>query len=168
MKERSAAELNELAADIEAELTALRRLEGEIQRVAAEVRTDPARADLFRENLALKLHNFYTGCERIFQLIASEVNGALPTGYDWHKRLLERMAQTREDRPAVLSAETVLALNAYLAFRHVVRNIYGFQLEADRVDQLVAHYPGVWKQVEADMLEFVGWLRALAVRLSEE
>ena len=168
MKERSAAELTELASDIEAELTALSRLEGEIQRVVGEVRADPARADLFRENLAFKLHNFYTGCEHIFQLVASEVNGALPTGYDWHKRLLDRMAQPRDERPALLSTHTAQALNEYLAFRHVVRNIYGFRLEAERVDQLVARYPEVWRHVWADVSAFTEWLRALATHLSED
>jgi len=168
MKELSATELNELAADIEVELEALKRLEGEIQRVQAEVQADPARADLFHENLAYKLHNFYTGCEHIFQIVASELNGALPTGYDWHKRLLERMAQPRDDRPAVISADAAHMLNEYLAFRHVVRNVYGFQLETERVDKLVARYPEVWKRVEADVSKFISWLRDLASRLSEE
>ena len=168
MKELSATELNELAADIEAELEALKRLEGEIQRVQAEVRADPARADLFHENLAYKLHNFYTGCEHIFQIVATELNGALPTGYDWHKRLLDRMAHARDERPAVISSETAQMLNEYLAFRHVVRNVYGFQLEADRVDKLVARYPEVWRRVEGDVSKFAGWLRDLAGRLAEE
>ena len=168
MTEHSAIELNELATDIEGELAHLRQLAGEVQRVAAEVQADQGHANLFRENLALKLHNFYTGCERIFQIVGSELNGVVPTGYDWHKRLLERMAQAREDRPGVISAETARALNQYLAFRHVVRNLYGFQLEADRVDQLVARYPEVWKRVETDVLAFVGWLRALAAELSQE
>ena len=39
----------------------------------------------------LKLHNFYTGCERIFQMVISKLNGAPPSGFDWHRRLLDRM-----------------------------------------------------------------------------
>ncbi len=162
MKERSASELTELASDIEAELARLKQLESDIEHVLGELRADPAHAGLFRENLAFKLHNFYTGVERIFQIVASEVNGALPSGYDWHKRLLERMAQEREGRPPLVSAETAALLDSYLAFRHVVRNIYGFELEPDRIDQLVAHYPEVWRRVEADLSGFVKWLRALA------
>lgn len=164
MKERSAVELSELAADIEAELARLKRLEADIQHVVDEVRADPAHADLFRENLALKLHNFYTGIERIFQIVASEVNGALPTGYDWHKRLLERMAQDREGRLSVISAETAAVLDTYLAFRHAVRNIYGFELEHERIDRLVARYPEVWQRVEttwqASSTGFAGWPHA--------
>lgn len=108
-------------------------LEAEIQYVQAEIQRDPQHAALFYENLALKLHNFYTGCERIFRLIASELNGALPSGHDWHKRLLDRMRSEREGRPAVLASETAQLLEKYLAFRHIVRNIYGFELDPQEV-----------------------------------
>lgn len=116
----------------------------------------------------MKLHNFYTGCERIFQLVASELNGALPSGYDWHKRLLDRMSVAREGRPVVLTAETTRRLEEYLAFRHVVRNIYGFELDPKRVEQLVANYPAVWHSFEAQVGAFVKWLCALADRLEAE
>jgi hypothetical protein len=43
------------------------------------------------ESAALRLHNFYTGCERIFRLIAAEVNGGVPKDLDWHKRLLTQV-----------------------------------------------------------------------------
>jgi hypothetical protein len=88
MKALSAAAIRELAADIEVELARLSQLEQEIYRVQDEIARDPARQDLFYENLALKLHNFYTGCEKVLQLVAVELNGGLPTGADWHKRLL--------------------------------------------------------------------------------
>lgn len=165
MRQMSASEISELALDVEMGLEHLTRLEKEIQQVQAEIQRDPAHAALFYENLALKLHNFYTGCERIFQLVASELNGALPSGYDWHKRLLERMSVEREGRPAVLRNETTHRLEGYLAFRHVVRNIYGFELDMQRVAQLVADYPIVWRQFEMDVRRFVDRLRALAGQL---
>ena len=106
MKAVSAVAMRELAADIEGELTRLDQLEQAIQRVQHEIDQDPSRRDLFYENLALKLHNFYTGCEKILQLVAVELNGGLPSGADWHKRLLDRMSERREGRPAVLTRET--------------------------------------------------------------
>lgn len=84
-------EINALAADILAELAKMHQLESQIRRVQTELKNNPERADLLYENFALKLHNFYTRCERIFSLIVSEFNGGKPSGFDWHKRLLQRM-----------------------------------------------------------------------------
>jgi len=157
--------LRELATDIKIELGYLTRLEEGIRQAQLESQRDPDRSELFYESLALKLHNFYTGCERIFQLIASELNGALPSGYDWHKRLLNRMSVVHEGYPPLLTPDTARLLEEYLAFRHVVRNIYGFELDPQRLQALAVNYPVVWHQVESQMRDFVNWLRTLADQL---
>lgn len=166
MKPLTPAELKEIALDIEVELGQLARLRADIEKVNQLIAASPELADLLYENQALKLHNFYTGCERIFQIIASELNGALPTGYDWHKRLLERMALPHEGRPPLISAQTAQLLEKYLAFRHVVRNLYGYELEAARIAQLVAGQSAVWQQFEAEALTFIAWLRQTAEQLA--
>lgn len=168
MRKITSDEIRELATDIENELEPLRRLENDIQRTQIAIQQDTAYADLFYKSLALDLHNFYTGCERIFQLIASELNGATPTGQDWHRRLLSRMHTAYKERPAVITAETAQHLEEYLAFRHVVRNIYGFELDPQRVERLVAGYPSVWHQFESQMKDFVDWLQILADGLETE
>lgn len=90
------------------------------------------------ESAALRLHNFYTGCERLFQLIAAEVNGFTPQTVDWHKRLLAQVALDIEGvRPAVISPATRQDLEELLKFRHIVRNTYGFELETERLENLV-------------------------------
>ncbi len=165
MKQKSASELRELAADLEAELAKLQRLQHDFLMVRDEITRDPARAQLFYENLALKLHNFYTGCERVLQMIATELNGALPTGFDWHKRLLERFSVEREGRPAILSISTAHHLQEYLAFRHIVRNLYGFELDIARLERLVANYSAVSQAFDTDVRGFVGWLRQLAMQM---
>lgn len=167
MREMSSSQVRELADDIESELTRLARLEFDIPYVQREIGRDAEHRALLFESLALKLHNFYTGCERIFQLVASELNGAVPLGYDWHKRLLDRMSAEREGRPAVISAETAHELAEYLAFRHVVRNSYGFELDEDRVERLASDYPPVWQQFASDVRTFVDWLRDLADQLEQ-
>jgi len=45
----------------------------------------------YLESVALELHNFYSGCERIFEKIAGDLNGGVPTTHDWHKRILQNM-----------------------------------------------------------------------------
>ncbi|VXD21758.1 conserved hypothetical protein [Planktothrix serta PCC 8927] len=165
MKPMSASKIRELATDIEIELERLGRLELAIAQVHEEIRRDPERSAIFYESLALKLHNFYTGCERIFQLIVSELNGSLPSSFDWHKRLLNRMSIEREGLPAVLTSDTVVRLNEYLGFRHIVRNLYGFELDPNRLEKLVEHYPTVWHQVNFELREFINWLRQLSEQL---
>ncbi|GAB4526183.1 MAG: hypothetical protein Kow0063_00120 [Anaerolineae bacterium] len=166
MRHLRAAELKEIALDIEVELGQLSRLTAEIEKVDALIAELPDLADLLYENQGLKLHNFYTGCERIFRIVASELNGALPDGYDWHKRLLDRMAVAHEGRPAVISRKTAQSLEKYLAFRHVVRNIYGYELEAERIARLVAQQAVVWQEFENDVRAFVTWLRDTADQLA--
>lgn len=162
MRLLSSINLRELAADIEFELNRLRQLEQSILYVQQEIERDPDHAELFYENLALKLHSFYTGCERIFSLVATELNGGLPSGSDWHKRLLDRMSSEREGRIAVIKPATAKKLKEILGFRHVVRSLYGFELDPERVQRLIENYPTVWNQTEADIVGFVAWLRDLA------
>ena len=168
MKQLTPAELSEVVLDIEVELGQLVRLQGAIKKVNRLIEHDTSGlADLFYENQGLKLHSFYTGCERIFQIVSSELNGALPTGYDWHKRLLERMAVAHAGRPAVISPQTAQSLQKYLSFRHVIRNIYGYELEANRIAQLIDEYNLIWPQFETEVREFVLWLRTTATQLDE-
>lgn len=165
MRQVKSAELGALAADMLAELEKMQRLAAQVQRVKTELETDPASADFLYDSCALKLHNFYTGCERIFQLVANELNGGLPAGSDWHRRLLDRMKTEREGRPAVISTELAAKLAEYLGFRHAVRRLYGYELEPDRIDKLMRLYPAVWQQFEQEIQVFIAWLEALATRL---
>jgi hypothetical protein len=168
MKSFSAAQIRDLVADIELERSRLERLNLDVQRVQQEIQRDPDRTGLFYENLALKLHNFYTGCERIFRLVAIELNGGVPSSNDWHKRLLDRMTIEREARQAVIKPETAYQLQEYLGFRHVVRNLYGYELDSERIARLVEKYPAVWLQVKQDLDEFMEWLDHLVDTLEQD
>ena len=121
----------------------MEQLAFQIERVQLELDSYPERADLLYENFALKLHNFYTGCERVFQLIANDLNGGMPSGSDWHRRLLDRMKTEREGRPAVVSSALALRLQEFLGFRHVVRSLYGYELDPQRIQKLVESYAEV-------------------------
>lgn len=118
--------------------------------------------DELSESLALKLQNFYTGCESIFLLIASELNEDTPSGYDWERRLLERMTLPREEMPPVLLEETAKNLREYLRFREVVRKNYGFELDLEILELLVVRYRQVWYLVGRDFKTYVDWLNKLA------
>lgn len=97
----------------------------------------------------------------------SELNGTLPSGYDWHQRLLERLQTRRGDRPPVLTPETARSLQEYLGFCHVVRNLYGFELDPERLDRLAAQQKSVGQQFDFEVRHFLDWLRTLAGELDE-
>ena len=87
------------------------------------------------------LHDFYNICERVFRLITKEINGDFEASEHWHKQLLYRMTLELKDiRPPVISKELAASLDEFLTFRHLFRNIYGFELMGDRLDRLVEKF----------------------------
>ena len=80
----------------------------ELERVIARVQEGWQRAqqsadDLYVDAVALGIHGFYTGIERIFELIASTVDGIVPQEANWHQALLNQMAkEIPHVRPAVI------------------------------------------------------------------
>lgn len=117
-----------LKADIDRELKNLERL---VRSMSDLVKRIPPQGPTEIELRAAGslLHDFYTGLEKIFQRIALRVDGDLPVGEDWHLQLLQRMASPLEDlRPQVITEEQAERLEEYLRFRHLFRNIYGFEL----------------------------------------
>ena len=45
--------------------------------------------DYYLDSVALNLHGFYSGLERIFKKIAASVDESVPEGANWHKELLD-------------------------------------------------------------------------------
>ncbi len=104
----------------------------------AAARKRPEDQDFYLDSVALNLHDFYAGLERIFRYIASHVEQSVPTDGEWHRELLRQMnVEVPSVRPAVLSVESVQALDEYLRFQHVVRNVYTFNFDPERIERLV-------------------------------
>lgn len=146
---RTKEELQVLVAEIKDELSKLESLAGKLS--SQKGRTSD---EEIAESAALRLHNFYTGCERIFKLIAAEINGGTPQDLEWHKRLLNQVSIEIDGvRPAVISPQNRRELEKLLRFRHLVRNIYGFELESNRIEELlvlaVNLFPLFKKEVES-------------------
>jgi hypothetical protein len=149
-----------LRAEIRRELDNVRRLVAEAEEWESKLESWP---DMVRVRTAGGiLHDFYTATERIFRLIALRVDEDLPEGADWHVQLLRRMATTIESiRPAVLDTDTEQTLDEYLRFRHLFRNIYGFDLEWERCRELLIDLPPVFARLESDIQRFDEFLRTL-------
>jgi hypothetical protein len=119
--------------------------------------------DLYLDGVALNLHGFYAGLERLFQLIAVTIDGDMPQGANWHQLLLERMeVEVPTVRPAVISADSRNALDEYRGFRHVVRNVYTHRFDPAKMQVLVEHLPSALIEVRGELLAFAAYLDGLA------
>lgn len=61
-------------------------------------------------------------------------------------------------RPALISVESRKALEEYRGLRHVVRNVYAFQLEAEKIKPLVEASSVVLSQISSECLAFASFL----------
>lgn len=52
--------------------------------------------EAYLDSVALNLHSFYAGIERLFEIIAKRIDPTLPSGETWHRDLLRQMTQDQE------------------------------------------------------------------------
>ncbi len=122
----------------------------------------------FVDSVALNLHGFYSGLEKIFELIARQVDQNLPDGETWHRDLLQQMAQDLPDvRPAVIGQQSMDLIDEFRRFRHLVRNVYTTHLVPEKMIGLVESLPELWPQLRAELLAFADYLEALNASLSD-
>lgn len=115
--------------------------------------------EYYLDGVALNLHGFYSGLERLFALIAETIDGSVPQGENWHLLLLQQMMQERPNlRPAVISESAVKQLNEYRGFRHVVRNVYTYRFDPAKVEKLVHSAPDIFNKLNAELLAFAAFL----------
>jgi hypothetical protein len=115
--------------------------------------------DYYLDGVALNLHGFYSGLERIFELIAITVDGTIPEGEHWHKALLQQMTrQISSIRPAVISEYSFEQLDDYRGFRHIVRNVYTYKFDPEKVNKLVEKTPYLSIRLIAELQAFADFL----------
>lgn len=108
------------------------------------------------------LHDFYTGIEKIFRKIAIEMDEELPEGLSWHSELLERMDLSIEDvRIQVIEKDLKRKLYEYLRFRHVFRNVYGFDLKWEKMRHLVIELEEIFNELESSIEKFLDFILKL-------
>jgi hypothetical protein len=72
------------------------------------------------------------------------------------------MAAPAARRPALISAGLHDRLDDYLTFRHRFRNLYGFELEWERMAELVSGCASTLAQLEAELDTFMARTRPSA------
>jgi hypothetical protein len=151
------AEIATLVRRIHQELEELQRVLGRIEE--GWERSRRSNDDYYLDGVALNLHGFYSGCERIFTQIAEIIDGDLPRGEDWHRLLLEQMKrEITRVRPAVISAKTGELLDELRRFRHVVRNVYTHHLDPERLEKLIKESSREFPQLHAEISAFAAFL----------
>lgn len=153
------------------------RIQGEVlelDRVVQRSLTGWARSrqmpeeDMYLDGVALNLHSFYSGIERLFELVAQRIDHNLPTGQTWHRDLIELMAQDVSGvRPAVVGKQRVRALDEFRRFRHLVRNAYTMNLVPEKMSGLLMSLDEEWQLLRAELLAFADFLEGLA-RVGED
>jgi hypothetical protein len=119
--------------------------------------------DDYYDGIALNLHSFYTAIERILEDIAREVDGSVPSGPEWHRDLLAQLsAEFPGIRPIVLNHSSRVCLNEYRGLRHVIRNVYTFNLRPSRLKDLVMMLPSCHNALVQDLETFCSFLEALS------
>ena len=148
---------------IRSELENIEEVVTRVRRAVEATAGDSVDSDLYWDATALNLHDFYTGLERLLRHIAAEVDGHVPAGAEWHQELLRQMAtQLPRIRPAVFSKETIKRLDEYLRFRHVVRHVYAFEFDPQRIRPLAEALAGDFARVKGELAVFIDFLAGLA------
>lgn len=117
----------------------------------------------FVDSAALGLYAFYTGAERIFEMIAASIDQSMPSSGHWHLALLEQMANESPGvRPAVISSEAFSLLSELRRFRHVVRNAYTHDFDPAKIETIVNILPIAESYVVTELSAFADFLEAIA------
>lgn len=149
-----------LAAEIRSDLEELEELVDELR---SHVKTAKGKTLSDRITAGKLIHDFYGKVEAVLVKIAKDLNGGVPSGEDWHQRLLNQMALPIAGvRPAVLSAKTRAGLDDYLKFRHVFRNVYAHHLDWLPIRRLARGAGRVHRAFLLDLGRFNRFLSKLA------
>jgi hypothetical protein len=149
----------ELSERIRGELLEMERIVQRALRAWPKAQKGLRGQEAYLDSVALNLHAFYTGIERLFELIARQLDHTLPMGETWHRDLLRQMGKDIPGiRPAVLDKESALDLDDFRRFRHLVQNIYTFNLVPDKMMNLIQVLPVLWARLRAELFAFAEFL----------
>jgi uncharacterized protein YutE (UPF0331/DUF86 family) len=116
---------------------------------------------IYLDSVALNLHGFYNGLERLFEMIAIRIDNTPPSGVKWHQTLLQQMVVVKDDiRPAVISTSNREVLDNYRGFRHVVRHTYAIEFDVEQMEPLVEALTDVFVEIRAELLVFADFLES--------
>lgn len=108
--------------------------------------------------IAAYIENVFSGLERIMLRIADDIDGERPIGDSWHKDLLQRSGQTMGWRGPILTHETIIMIDEWRRFRHLVRHNYLTRRKSNEVEMLGFRVVTGFPKVRADVTRFLATL----------
>lgn len=112
---------------------------------------------------AIALQHAYSALESLLERCIRHFDGALPTGHDSHRELLQRAGRAVPGvRPALLSPESVAAARTFLRFRHFIRHDYGTDLDPELLALIQNGIRGSRPAFALDLQGVDAWLATVA------
>jgi hypothetical protein len=143
--------------DIDIQLQNLERLAKEMNELIDKIDEEPDFTET-RAGASI-IHDFYSGVEKIFKRIAVNIDKNLPADEDWHSQLLLQMSiPIKGVRDSVISESLFKEFKEYLRFRHLFRNIYGFELKWKRFKNLSFSLSDVLAELKKNLKKFTNQL----------
>ena len=153
---------------IRSEVSDLEQVIDRAEQAWLHVETSPEDQYAYLDSVALNLHSFYSGLEKLFELIARHVDQDLPNSENWHRDLLQQMAEDLPGlRPAVISQESANIVDEFRRFRHLIRNVYTTELVPEKMAGLMEFLPELWPGLSTELLAFADYLDALNASLPD-
>ncbi|MBI5525419.1 MAG: hypothetical protein HY897_03725 [Deltaproteobacteria bacterium] len=150
--------LGALGDKIELDLAACERIVREIESYSDAV--DPDRPVVAL--VALDVERYYSSIESTFETIARDVDGAVPEGNEWHRKLLDAMCRQGDARPAVVTPASARILAELLRFRHFLRHAYAVELDWAKLKPLAVDMVSVHPVVSEDLNKIKDFVRNCA------
>jgi len=152
---------DELSDRIKGEVDELDRIVRRTEDVWEKARLYDDQQDVFLDSVALNLHGFYSGIEKLFQLIAGKIDKNIPASKTWHRDLLQKMTEEVSNvRPAVINSCWLQKVDELRRFRHLVRNVYTFNIVPAKIEPIVDALPELWPHIKEELLAFADFLSA--------
>lgn len=146
--------------EIEAEIQNLRKIVQETQIFLNELEGEPSIIEV--RGIGSIVHDFYCCVEKIFKRVVTTMDEDMPSERSWHIDLLIRMTLDIPDiRPKVISTPLKEELREYLQFRHVFRNIYGFELKWAVILPLIENIENIFLSIQKELTEFILFLKSI-------
>ena len=112
------------------------------------------------ESVAYQIHNAYSACEELLRLIAANFENQIGDAARWHSALLLRMTQPVPGvRPAPLTKETFILLDALRGFRHFFRHAYAATVDPQQVQSNLGRARRAHDCLRRDLSAFLEQLR---------
>lgn len=108
------------------------------------------------------VNDYYTCIERILSVTARTIDNYMPADESWHIELIEQMSNDIPGvRPNVISSNNVELLKDLRSYRHVFRGKYGFNLDINKLFDILQYLPRLSISFRYDIELFLTKIEAL-------